>query len=718
MSVQTAVSVLLAALVLIPDASKSTSVSISPSGEITEGSSVTLTCSSTANPPVKNYTWFKINGTGPLYKGANYTIINISSADSGQYYCEAQNEFGSNSSAAVTVNVLYAPRSTSVSISPSGAIAEGSSVTLTCSSSANPPVKNYSWFKINGTGPLYKGANYTIINISSADSRQYYCEAQNEIGSNRSAAVTVNVLYAPKSTSVSISPSGAISEGSSVTLTCSSSANPLVKNYSWFKINGTGPLYKGANYTIINISSADSGQYYCEAQNEFGSNSSAAVTVNVLYAPKSTSVSISPSGAIAEGSSVTLTCSSSANPPVKNYSWFKINGTGPLYKGPNYTIINISSADSRQYYCEAQNEIGSNRSAAVTVNVLYAPKSTSVSISPSGAISEGSSVTLTCSSSANPLVKNYSWFKINGTGPLYKGANYTIINISSADSGQYYCEAQNEFGSNSSAAITVNVLYAPKSTSVSISPSGAIAEGGSVTLTCSSSANPPVKNYTWFKINGTGPLYKGSNYTIINISSADSGQYYCEAQNEIGSNRSAAGTVNVLYAPKNTSVSISPSGAIAEGSSVTLTCSNSANPPVKNYTWFKLSDAGVWRMESGQSLTIAEVRSADSGQYYCEAQNNIGARRSAAVTLALVSRGSSQFTVLVAVVGSVAVLLLAILIILLIRRRVTALPTQDSSTGGAQTESPQDSDNYTALQSPAQSPVYENIRTSEKGRGN
>ncbi|MBN3318943.1 CD22 protein, partial [Atractosteus spatula] len=86
-------------------------------------------------------------------------------------------------------------------------------------------------------------------------------------------------------------------------------------------------------------------------------------------APKSTSVSISPSGEIAEGSSVTLTCSSSANPLVKNYTWFKINGTGPLYKGPNYTIINISSADSGQYYCEAQNEIGALNSTAVNLTV-------------------------------------------------------------------------------------------------------------------------------------------------------------------------------------------------------------------------------------------------------------------------------------------------------------------------------------------------------------
>ncbi|MBN3318942.1 CD22 protein, partial [Atractosteus spatula] len=278
---------------------------------------------------------------------------------------------------------------------------------------------------------------------------------------------------------------------------------------------------------------------------------------------------------------------------------------------------------------------------------------------------------------------------------------------------------------------------------VQINPS-TVTEGQTVTLTCKTSCILSDPTFTWYRNGLLLPAQTPSSPLTFNpVSYKHDGNYSCTARG-YDNLPSPAVTLSVRYAPKNTSVSISPSGEIAEGSSVTLTCSSSANPPVKNYTWFKISGAGVWKMESGQSLTIAEISSADSGQYYCEAQNNMGACRSTAVTL-VVSRGCTLLTALVAAVGSVVVLLLAILIILLIRRRVTALPTQDSSTGGAQTEgktsdplgdtytaldlravssdhntlrSPQDSDNYTALQRPAQSSVYENIRTSEKGRGN
>ncbi|KAK3530215.1 hypothetical protein QTP86_018252, partial [Hemibagrus guttatus] len=126
----------------VTDRPKKVSLSFSPSGEIVEGSSVTLTCSSDANPPVKNYTWYK--------------------------------------------GILL--RMSSVSISPSGEIVEGSSVTLTCSSDAKPPVKNYTWFKVNESSPVGSGQSYRAV-----QSGQYYCEAQNKHGSERSAAVSVTV---------------------------------------------------------------------------------------------------------------------------------------------------------------------------------------------------------------------------------------------------------------------------------------------------------------------------------------------------------------------------------------------------------------------------------------------------------------------------------------------------------------------------------------------
>ena len=92
-----------------------------------------------------------------------------------------------------------------------------------------------------------------------------------------------------------------------------------------------------------------------------------AVLLGFLDPPKNVSVSISPSGEIVEGSSVTLTCSSDANPPVE-YNWFK--GTSLVAKGETYTMNKISSVDSGEYKCRSSNEHGEKLSEALTLNVL------------------------------------------------------------------------------------------------------------------------------------------------------------------------------------------------------------------------------------------------------------------------------------------------------------------------------------------------------------
>uniref|UniRef100_A0A3B4DH73 Ig-like domain-containing protein n=1 Tax=Pygocentrus nattereri TaxID=42514 RepID=A0A3B4DH73_PYGNA len=83
---------------------KNVSVSISPSGEIVEGSSVNLTCSSDGNPPVKIYTWFK--GSTSVGEGKTYSIPKIRSEDSGEYTCQSGNDHGERRSTAVQINVL------------------------------------------------------------------------------------------------------------------------------------------------------------------------------------------------------------------------------------------------------------------------------------------------------------------------------------------------------------------------------------------------------------------------------------------------------------------------------------------------------------------------------------------------------------------------------------------------------------------------------------
>eukprot|EP00063_Salmo_salar_P035841 XP_014010676.1 PREDICTED: uncharacterized protein LOC106577265 [Salmo salar] len=229
-----------------------------------------------------SYIWYK-NRQRLIGHETKYLYLKpVSSEDTGRYSCAVANHEDLHSPEE-TLTVTYGQRNTSVSISPSGEIVEGSSVTLTCSSDANPPVDKYTWYKKNVTSPKASGQSYSITNISSEDSGEYYCEAQNEVGAKISKLIPVNVLYKPKTTSISVRPSGEIVEGSSVTLTCSSDANPPVEKYTWYKKNVTSPKASGHSYSITNIKSEDRGEYYCEAENKYGRFNSSSVFVDVQY---------------------------------------------------------------------------------------------------------------------------------------------------------------------------------------------------------------------------------------------------------------------------------------------------------------------------------------------------------------------------------------------------------------------------------------------------
>eukprot|EP00064_Thunnus_orientalis_P022486 superscaffoldBa00007604_g22684 len=93
--------------------------------------------------------------------------------------------------------------------------------------------------------------------------------------------------------------------------------------------------------------------------------------VSPTDAPKLPSVSVSPSGEIVEGSSVTLTCSSDTN-PAANYTWYKKNvnpDLQPLSKEPQLVFSSIQSSDSGEYYCTAENQLGKRTSEYIFIDV-------------------------------------------------------------------------------------------------------------------------------------------------------------------------------------------------------------------------------------------------------------------------------------------------------------------------------------------------------------
>ncbi|XP_073698595.1 B-cell receptor CD22-like [Garra rufa] len=388
-------------------------------------------------------------------------------------------------------------------------VTEGDSVRLTCKSSCTLTDRaTFIWYRNSQPLTERRDTNNQLLlqSVRREDAGRYSCALHGH--TYISPAVHLSVTYAPKSVSVSISPSGEIVEGDSVTLICSSDSNPPAE-INWFK----GEMFVGSGriYSISKISSDHSGEYKCKSINEHGEKYSDAVTLNIMYSPRNVSVSISPSGEIVEGDSVTLICSSDSNPPAE-ISWSK----GEMFVGSGriYSISKISSDHSREYKCKSINEHGEKYSDAVTLNIMYSPRNVSVSISPS----------------------EISWFK--GGTFVGSGGIYSISKISSDHSGEYKCKSINKHGEKYSDAVTLNII---------------------------SDSNPPAE-ISWFK----GEMFVGSGriYSISKISSDHSGEYKCKSINKHGEKYSDAVTLNIMYSPRNVSVSISPSGEIVEGDSI------------------------------------------------------------------------------------------------------------------------------------------------------
>ncbi|KAG5278683.1 hypothetical protein AALO_G00101630 [Alosa alosa] len=162
---------------------------------VTEGDTVTLTCSTTCTLTNDfTFTWFKNSRPVPTkyYTNKNHMYLNpVNSSDSGLYTCAVRGE-ESSPSTAETLNVRYPPRQTSVSVNSSGEIEEGHTVVLSCSCQANPPPHTYTWYRRSGPETVLEKVTEGVnVNFTSSDEGLYHCEAHNEIGSQNSSVAEV-----------------------------------------------------------------------------------------------------------------------------------------------------------------------------------------------------------------------------------------------------------------------------------------------------------------------------------------------------------------------------------------------------------------------------------------------------------------------------------------------------------------------------------------------
>ncbi|XP_042071874.1 uncharacterized protein LOC121812839 [Haplochromis burtoni] len=173
---------------------------------------------------------------------------------------------------------------------------------------------------------------------------------------------------------------------------------------------------------------------------------------------------------------VTITCSALTpcphSPPqltwnLQQDSHNKIeqNTDGSFTTKIQQNITLSDTHDGKKISCSARypvNQGNDTKTAETeeTLSVSYSPKDTSASISPSGLVSAGSWVKLTCSSRAKPPVSSFTWFKKSRDGAV-KVSEGEIYSFNVTDGGVYYCVATNDLGNQTSAEIHVAIKGFP-----------------------------------------------------------------------------------------------------------------------------------------------------------------------------------------------------------------------------------------------------------------
>ncbi|XP_053097575.1 B-cell receptor CD22-like [Pangasianodon hypophthalmus] len=242
------------------------------------------------------------------------------------------------------------------------------------------------------------------------------------------------------------------------------------------KIEGEiiGDLHmKNCTTIFYNIRQSDSGRYYFRIETSGKlkeTYKSSSVDIRVRDSPISPSITlykedqgkVEDQNEVVERTSVSLICSAPAppcllKPPTFTWNFLSEERRQEQNHNTSFSSSQLNFSASRLHHgvdftCTAtyqlQNKTKSEQSS-FRLHVLYAPRSTSVSASPSASVLLGSSVSLSCSSDANPAVLNYTWYRENGE-QIGTGKHLTINMTDSTQSGLYYCRAQNQLGDHSS----------------------------------------------------------------------------------------------------------------------------------------------------------------------------------------------------------------------------------------------------------------------------
>ncbi|KAG8550223.1 hypothetical protein GDO81_027495, partial [Engystomops pustulosus] len=180
------------------------------------------------------------------------------------------------------------------------------------------------------------------------------------------------------------------------------------------------------------------------------------------------------------------------------------------------------------------------------------------------------------------------------------------------DGATVQCTATYHKGQQTQRSITLDIKYAPKNVTITITGKAEFREGSDVTLQCNSVSRPDVSEYEWYKGETRLPD-RGREMTVRSVT-RDMEPYSCAARNTVGRGESAPIHIPVIYAAAGVHITVRNDHE--------MVCDfRSSRPDVTHYTWRK--DGSILHNETGKTLTI-DNNGHNNGRYSCIAHNRVG----------------------------------------------------------------------------------------------
>ncbi|XP_019210743.1 carcinoembryonic antigen-related cell adhesion molecule 6 isoform X2 [Oreochromis niloticus] len=421
-----------------------------------------------------------------------------------------------------------------------------------------------------------------------------------------------------------------------LTLAWTSGAKNIITSNT---VNITGPEYEGritlfpstGSLELRSLTLNDAGEYSVVIVPAGEAAEMGRTTLVIYEKVSSVSVTSSSTDLVEFSGSVSLSCSASGS----SLSFLWLNGSSEVTAsdrvqltdgGSSLTIITVTRSDQGPFRCSVSNPVSTGTSDPVNLSISYGPENINLILSPSQEyFAVGSDISLTCSVGSRPSAQ-FKWF-LNGDQLPDTGSELRLMNVQMSQSGNYNCQAFNGKTLRSQTSQPSAITVLEKISGASFTPSTNLpVEGTSVSLACEASGSVFTRN--WMKdgseLNPTDNMILSDNNRVLTFNTVnrkDNGEYFCQISNPVSSD-GAKYIMTVNYGPEN--VQIKGPNKINIKGTLKLTCSAESTPSAR-FTWFF---NGREIPNNSAEYIKEEVELSDSGNYICQAWNNITERTS------------------------------------------------------------------------------------------